>query len=338
MVALARRSRATEWKALPLSPDDPTLEQKMLPEDVETIRELHRTGRSFAPHEEVSPAVLRACAAFAALQGGQVLHDKRDQPREIASKGGVDLVTDADYASQEAIVRCLRILFEQDHVIAEEDPSRSGGSANARRVWHADPLDGTKNYQKGRADFAVNVGVEDRGMLVAAATLDPLSRELMVSAKGEGTYLNHRRCQVNEAPEQELLDDLGRRKANDALVEYLLPLDAYQRTVSADDRYVQVEKRLREVVNRLSQINSAALALLNVACGRADGAVLEKVHSWDLVGLLHVQEAGGRGTTWTGGDDVLESGNVVASNEDNHPALLQILEAAVAESAPEASS
>ena len=71
---------------------------------------------------------------------------------------------------------------------------------------------------------------------------------------------------------------------------------------------------------------SAALDLCYVACGRLDGFYEENLKPWDTAaGLLIVTEAGGKITTFDGGDYDLYSPNIVASNGVLHRELVERL-------------
>ena len=66
--------------------------------------------------------------------------------------------------------------------------------------------------------------------------------------------------------------------------------------------------------------------LAYVAAGRFDGYWEHNLKVWDIAaGLLLVTEAGGKVTTTTGGDDVLATGDVCATNGHIHAELLDIL-------------
>jgi myo-inositol-1(or 4)-monophosphatase len=77
------------------------------------------------------------------------------------------------------------------------------------------------------------------------------------------------------------------------------------------------------VVQGLRRGGSAALDLCYVACGRLDGFFEENLQPWDTAaGCLIVTEAGGKITTFDGGEYDLYSPNIVASNHLLHHALL----------------
>ena len=64
----------------------------------------------------------------------------------IEYKGDVDLVTEADRASEKLIVERLRARWPEHGIVGEEG-TRSGPGADYR--WYVDPLDGTTNFAHG---------------------------------------------------------------------------------------------------------------------------------------------------------------------------------------------
>jgi myo-inositol-1(or 4)-monophosphatase len=65
----------------------------------------------------------------------------------------------------------------------------------------------------------------------------------------------------------------------------------------------------------IRRAGSAALDLAYVATGRLDGFWEIGLNIWDMAaGVLLIQEAGGLSSDFSGGDNHLESGNIVAGN------------------------
>src|SRR4249919_752298 len=108
---------------------------------------------------------LKTCER-AARAGGQVLLDwvGRAGSRE---KGPADLVTEADFASQEEIRRILLSTYPEHSFLGEE--GKPIGPADAEYRWVVDPLDGTTNYVHQIPHYCVSVALERRGELVCGA-------------------------------------------------------------------------------------------------------------------------------------------------------------------------
>jgi len=102
----------------------------------------------------------------AALEGARVLRERYSLPRDIHYKGRIDLVTDADRAAEEAVLKVLRALAPGVRILAEE----SGASGAGDTCFFVDPLDGTTNYAHGIPIFCCTVGAERDGEVVAGCT------------------------------------------------------------------------------------------------------------------------------------------------------------------------
>ncbi|HEX9241943.1 MAG TPA: inositol monophosphatase family protein [Anaeromyxobacter sp.] len=254
-------------------------------------------------------AELREACAEAARLGGAVLREKWGQVRTVELKGGIDLVTDADRASEEALLGFLSRRFPGAAILAEESGA-SGGHAGGLRFF-VDPLDGTTNYAHGVPHFAVNVGVTDAAGIAAGATYDPLRDELFLAARGRGATLNG-------AP----LAHSGRTELQGALLVTGFPYDVHQRYEEPLRLFGAFLRRARAV----RRFGSAALDLAYVACGRFDGFWEQRLKPWDVApGILLAREAGALVTDMDGGDGMLESGDIVAAVPALHAPMLAII-------------
>lgn len=252
--------------------------------------------------------LMQACAA-AARRGGAVLLDAFGRRRTIEYKSGIDLVTDADRASEEALLEFLGARFPGAAVLAEE--SGASGVPGGRLRFIVDPLDGTTNYAHGLPHFAVNVGVEDESGILAGATLDPVRGEMFLTGRGEGATLNGEAIAASDRGE------LGR-----ALLCTGFPYDIHRDPEPPLRLFAAYISRARAV----RRLGSAALDLAYVACGRFDGFWEMKLKPWDLApGILLVREAGGRVADFSGGDRMLEVGEICAANAALHPKLMEVL-------------
>jgi myo-inositol-1(or 4)-monophosphatase len=92
----------------------------------------------------IGSEMLDACAE-AVRRGGAVLAERFGRPRTIQRKGAIDLVTDADHASEAAVLGFLRSRYPAAAILAEES-GQLGPSADAELRFCVVPLDGTTNY------------------------------------------------------------------------------------------------------------------------------------------------------------------------------------------------
>jgi myo-inositol-1(or 4)-monophosphatase len=241
-----------------------------------------------------APRVLRRSAEQAARLAGRLLARRFTGARTIEYKGGIDLVTDADRASERALLGFLRRRHPGHGVLAEE----SGLTRGERVRWVVDPLDGTTNYAHRVPHFCVSVAAEVDGRMVAGAVYDPIRRELFSAARGGGATLNGKRIRPSG------LADLDR-----ALMCTGFPYDVRERPEAPVGLFARVVRKVQGV----RRMGSAALDLAYVACGRYDGFWEFGLKPWDVAaGGLLVEEAGGIYCGIDGGPFDLARGDVLA--------------------------
>ena len=241
-----------------------------------------------------------------AIEAGGILLSEFDKPAKISYKGEVDLVTQADRRSEEAIVARLRSYFPGHTIVAEEG---GGQEADARYRWIVDPLDGTTNFAHGYPCFAVSIGFEKEGELLVGVIYQPVSKELFTTARGEGAYLNEKRIEVSR------IDHLST-----SLLATGFP--SVKRTRNPNIHYYRDFTLSSHGVRR---DGSAALDLAAVACGRFDGFWEFGLHSWDTAaGALLVREAGGVVTNFSGQPYRPGDYETVASNGRIHEEMRRL--------------
>src|SRR6202051_3740605 len=139
-----------------------------------------------------------------ARQAGALLRGFYERGVATEYKGDVDLVTEADRASEALVVERLKAAFPH-HGIYGEEGTRDHLEAEYR--WYVDPLDGTTNFAHGFPAFCVVLGLEHRplglseqadGEIIAGVTYDPLRDEMFVAEKGHGAWLNGRPIKVSK--------------------------------------------------------------------------------------------------------------------------------------------
>ena len=254
---------------------------------------------------------LGAICLAAAEAGARVLRDLYDQPREIALKGRIDLVTDADRASEETVLRLLEERAPGVKVLAEESGERGAGETR----FIVDPLDGTTNYAHGLPLFCCTVAVEVRSEVVAGCTVDPLRGETYWAVRGAGTVLRRngaeRKLRVSQAR------DLG-----SALLCTGFPYDKREKL----PQMLRAFARFTELSQGTRRLGSAALDLAYVAAGRLDGFYEQGLKAWDVAaGKILVEEAGGLVTQYDGSPLRLDAGELCAAAPAVHAALLAVL-------------
>jgi myo-inositol-1(or 4)-monophosphatase len=143
----------------------------------------------------INSALMNVMTA-AALKAGRGL--KRDfgevENLQVSVKGPGDFVTIADKKSERTIFEELSKARPGYGFILEEGGIVEG--ADKSHVWHIDPLDGTTNFLHGLPIFAVSIGLERDGQIVAGVVYNPANDDIFVAEKGQGAYYNNRRIRV----------------------------------------------------------------------------------------------------------------------------------------------
>ncbi len=252
-----------------------------------------------------SPDQLRRTAEEGARLAGRILADRFLGERTIEFKGGIDLVTDADKASEEALLAFLR-KRHPDHAILAEESGAIQGSDSLR--WLVDPLDGTTNYSHRVPHFCVSVAVEGPGGVLAGAVYDPMLDELFSAARGQGATLNGRPLRASTVS-----------TLNRALLCTGFPYDVRERPEGP----VGLFTRLILHAQGMRRTGSAAMDLAYVAAGRFDGFFEFGLKPWDIAaGALLVEEAGGVVRHISGEPFDVLRGDVLAAAPALAPALL----------------
>ncbi|NNJ24537.1 inositol monophosphatase family protein [Alienimonas chondri] len=236
-------------------------------------------------------------AAAAARSAGAVLQSFRGR-FEIEEKGPQDLVTDADLAAQDAVVKAIADAFPGHDLFGEEGLREERGGDYR---WTIDPLDGTGNYVHGFPFYAVSIGVErltDDGPVPAVgAVFDPSRDELFLATAGGEAMLNDRPMKASACT------TLPR-----AFLMSSIPRDS-----PPDDPAV---RRFTHMLNRCETVQrsgSAALNLAYVACGRLDGYWSTSLKPWDQAGgAVLVEAAGGVMRAIDGGPFRIAEPNLLA--------------------------
>ena len=261
----------------------------------------------------VLPDGAREIAIRAALDAGAILRGRLSQTREVAYKGLIDLVTDADRASEELISGRVRAAFP-DHGFLGEEGTR--GAKGAEFNWVVDPLDGTTNYAHAYPHFAVSIALERQNRAVLGVVHDPMRDELFVAERGGGATLNG--APIHVTTEGQLLR---------SLLATGFPYDPAKRTEA-----LAVWDALMDACQGVRRDGAAALNLAWVACGRLDGFYERNLKPWDMAaGALIVEEAGGVVTDYAGGPFDLYGNEVVAAGAGLHASLQEVVGRAVAQ-------
>jgi len=247
------------------------------------------------------------------MEAGEILlrHHESLKPGDVDRKGRIDMVTVADRVSETHIKDRIRAAFPDHVIVAEESSPGDVGAAVDVPRWYVDPLDGTTNFVNGLPVFGVSIACWQGDVPQAAVVHAPYLGETWRAARGQGAFLGDRRLHVTGVDQLE---------------------DAVIATGFHYDRKTQKANNVGNFNNLILEVRglrvngSAALDLAYVAAGRLDGFWEAYLGTWDVAaGILLVKEAGGRVTDFTGGNDSLCGGSIVAAGPVLHGRILERL-------------
>jgi myo-inositol-1(or 4)-monophosphatase len=236
---------------------------------------------------------------------------------QASLKGPANFVTAADQRAEEILREELEHARPGYGFLGEEGGAREGSDKTHR--WIVDPLDGTLNFLHGIPHFAISIGLEREGTMVAGLVYNPVTDELFTAERGKGAFLNDQRLRV-----------AARKRLGDAVVACALPHPSRGDVELTRNEHSAVQDR----VAGLRRFGAAALDLAWVAAGRLDAYWERGLSPWDMAaGIALVREAGGFVTDLDGRDDMIKTGGILAANEEIHRQMLRALK-----NAPEALS
>jgi myo-inositol-1(or 4)-monophosphatase len=244
----------------------------------------------------------------AAMKAGRSL--SRDfgevQNLQVSMKGPGDFVSQADRKAEEIIHAELSRARPDYSFLMEESGEVAGADSQHRFI--VDPLDGTTNFLHGIPMFAISIGLERQGQMVAGVIYNPATDELYTAERGGGAFVNDRRLRV-----------AARRKLTDCVIGTGIP----HLGRGEHGKYLIELRHVMGEVSGVRRMGAAALDLAYVAAGRLDGFWEAGLQPWDMAaGLLMIREAGGFVSDMSGGQEIFETGSVVAGNEIIQKALL----------------
>lgn len=256
-------------------------------------------------------------AMAAARAGAEVVsrHFRREGLR-VDRKGVNDFVTEADHASETAVLAEIRRRFPHHRILAEE--GGGAGEGEGDHQWLIDPLDGTTNFMQGLPVYCVSVACRRGPELLAGVVHDPEGNNVFSASRGGGAFWNGKRMSVSD-----------RHGLTGAFLATGYPF----RALSTLDAYLSIFREVFRKAKAIRRCGSAALDLAYTAAGVYDGFFEFRLSPWDIgAGVLLIKEAGGVVTDLDGGDRYFQSGNILAGG----PALHRELREAVALHADEA--
>jgi myo-inositol-1(or 4)-monophosphatase len=230
---------------------------------------------------------------------------------QVSRKGPGDFVTKADRRTERMIAEELHKARPEFGFLLEESGAIEGKDKDRR--WIIDPLDGTTNFLHGLGHWAISIALEEEGEITHAVTFDPVKDEMFTAERGRGAFLNTKRIRVS-----------GRQSLDSALIGCGLPV---QNWPARERGFADELDAVADHCIGLRRLGTASLDLAYIATGRMDGFWEYNLKPWDYAaGILMVREAGGRIERLEGGDDIFETGTIVAGTQGVQAELCKTLD------------
>lgn len=195
-----------------------------------------------------------------------------------------DLVTAFDLRCEAHIRETILADFADSTIVGEEEGERGGDGS---LTWFIDPIDGTSNYARGIAMWAVSIGVARDGELIAGVIFDPANDQLFW-ADSRGAFL----VDGQRATETQPLRSRGYTDPERATVASNFPLarDLVHRPQLALKQYADITKQFAQV----RSLGSTCIALAWIAAGWLDATISFETNPWDVAaGAYIIRQAGG---------------------------------------------
>ncbi len=269
---------------------------------------------------ELTPLVLKkivdTASQAARLAGKKAIEELSHVTSSL--KNQTEVVTQADPLCQEIIIQCIRNVFPNHGILAEEGQNASmlveAPQDNSDIWWVIDPIDGTNNYAHGLLCFCVSIGIIHNGSPVAGVIYDPCTDSLYTAVSGLQTTCNGKPVSVSH-------DKISKISS-----------------FAFDSHFDQsVEPAVHQMLRltRARSVGSTALHLAYLSKGAIIGTFTVSARLWDIAaGVILIQQAGGIVTTLDGKAvfpiDMnayrSERFRLLAANPEIYPELARIFE------------
>ncbi|OGO29842.1 MAG: hypothetical protein A2Z16_13170 [Chloroflexi bacterium RBG_16_54_18] len=245
-----------------------------------------------------------------ALKAGEILCTYYGKNLDIKYKGAIDIVTEADLASEKYLLGEIRHRYPDDIIVSEEKGSLPGEQCCQ---WFIDPLDGTINFAHSLPIFSVSIAYVRNGDLLYGVVYDPMRNELFSAQQGQGAQCNGKPIRVS-----------GQSELDRSLLVTGFSYDIRTNPINNIDLFEKFLKRTQGV----RRLGSSALDLCYVASGRLDGFWEPAIQSWDIAaGSLIAREAGAIATKTSGSPDLFTAPcSVLAAYPPLHHQMFAVIQ------------
>ena len=215
---------------------------------------------------------------------------------DIETKGKHDYVSYVDMNTEKKIINNLQKLIPGAGFIAEEGTYKQEKKYN----WIIDPLDGTTNFIHGLPPYSVSIALMDNQEIILGVVYEIGLDECFFTRKDSPAYLNGKEINVSKIT-----------KVNDSLLATGFPFSNFDRF----DQFIDSLRYFMRNSHGVRRMGSAAVDLVYTACGRFDAFWEYNLKPWDIAaGTIILQNAGGKVSDFSGGNNYLSGKEIVAGN------------------------
>jgi histidinol-phosphatase len=243
-------------------------------------------------------------ARSVAMHAGELAIGYQQRGVTPENKSDLSPVTIADRECEALITKLISEVFPEDGLLGEEGAARPGRSG---RRWIIDPIDGTRDFVRGNPLWAVLIGLEVDGEVVAGVAHLAPQKQMFSAVKGEGVWLNEKPIRISEitSPASAVLCING--------MNSMAALPFGRKTIDWMTQFWAVRS--------LGGCVDATM----LASGQAEVWLEPKAQAWDLAPLkVILEEAGARFFNFDGGSSIY-GGNCVACVPALEPAVRDLL-------------
>ena len=246
-----------------------------------------------------------------AKQAGDFIQQERKSfsVDKIEYKGLNDLVSYVDKGAEKIIVAGLEKILPESGFITEEKTTTKTGE---RYNWIIDPLDGTTNFIHGVPTYSVSIALQEYEELVIGVVYEINLDECFYACKGSPAYLNGQEIKVSSIA-----------TVGGSLIATGFPYYDFGKQAA----YIELFAELMRSCHGLRRLGSAAVDLVYTACGRFEAFYEYNLNAWDIAaGIVIVRQAGGEVVNFKGGDEVLNTRELLATNGKITKEMLGIIQ------------
>src|ERR1700744_4963366 len=244
-------------------------------------------------------------------EAGEFIRQERKSfdPEKIEYKGLNDLVSYVDKTAEKIIVTHLKKILPEAGFITEE---KTENKLADRFNWIIDPLDGTTNFIHGVPTFSVSIALQEYDELVFGVVYEVNLDECFYAWKDAPAYLNGKEIKVSSNP-----------TVGTSLIATGFPYYDFEKQPA----YIALFTELMKSCHGLRRLGSAAVDLAYTACGRFEAFYEYNLNPWDIAaGIVIVRQAGGEVVNFKGGNEVLNTRELLATNGKITGELLGIVQ------------